>query len=89
MSGAAEVITWVGWVSTAVLVVEHPFASVMVTCVDPANSPLAVLENCGGLLAQAYVYGNVPPRPMALADPVPPKQVGFITEPIDEDKVVG
>ena len=57
----------VGSVTVALDVVVHPLASVTVTVYVPATSPLAVAVVAA--LLHAKVYGEVPPAPLAVADP--------------------
>jgi hypothetical protein len=63
-------------VMLAVVVTEHPLASVMVQVYDPAASPDAVAEVPPDG-AHAYVYGPTPPEAVAVADPLLPPQVAL------------
>jgi hypothetical protein len=57
----------------------QPFASVTVTVKVPAESPVMVAPVPE--LLHAYVYGDVPPEPDAVADPSePPLQLTLVEE---------
>ena len=64
----------VGWVIATLRVVEQPFTSVTEQIHVPAESPVAVAEDCAGVVFQLKVYGPVPPDTAMVALPVaPPK----------------
>ena len=70
-----------GWDMVAEVVVLHPFASVAVTVYVPATAervgPDVVLASF-----HKYVIVPVPPFALAVAEPVPPKQVVLVSEVI-------
>jgi hypothetical protein len=63
-------------------VVMHPFASFTVIVVAPAASPLNVPLAWNVTPSFEYVYGGVPPDPLAVTLPVAlPKQRTFVCDP--------
>ena len=63
---------------STVCVLLHPVASVIVTVYVPANKPV-IEEVVAPLGFHEYVYGDVPPDPLANAIPsLPPLQVTLV-----------
>src|ERR1700733_8277216 len=76
-------VNTVGWVIIAFAVAVQPFLSVIVTVYVPAVRPVAVAL-VPPLGVHAYVYGVVPPAPVAVALPLlPPLQLTFTILPVE------